>query len=115
MKGRLGDKERLAHILEAINHIEEFIANISYEQYMADFKLRLALIKLMEIIGEAAGSVSEETKLDFAEIEWNTLKSVRNILIHEYFGIDYDILWKSIQNQIPSLKTKMQAVIIKFN
>lgn len=78
---------------------------------MADIKLRLALVKLLEIIGEAAKFVTEETRTKFTEIEWNTLYVVRNILVHEYFGINYDIIWQAVINPIPALKSKVESVL----
>lgn len=78
---------------------------------MNDFKLRLALVKLLEIIGESSGSISEELKNKFTEVEWGILKSIRNVLIHEYFGIDYKIIWAAIQNHIPKLKVKINFIL----
>jgi len=106
------DKQRLQHIDESINHIESFCAGITYEAYMEDFKLRLALVKLLEIIGEAATHLSDETKQRFDHVEWATLKAIRNILIHEYFGIDYEIIWDSIQKDIPILAKKINTIVL---
>ena len=111
MRNKVSDKERLIHILDAINSIEEFTFSIDYKTYNDDFKLRLALVKLFEIIGEASNGITEETQSKFSEIEWMILKSIRNILVHEYFGIDYDIIWDSIKNNIPELKTKINNVL----
>lgn len=110
------DQERLNHILDAIAEIELFTQHIDYNQYYKDRILQLALIKLLEIIGEAAANVTEETKKEFSEVEWKTLKSVRNILVHEYFGIDYKIVWKAIKEKIPELKIKIIKILeSKFN
>ncbi len=103
MKSSLGDKQRIQHIREAIGHIETFTIGISYEDYVANLQLRLALVKLLEIIGEAASMLSDEIRYEFSDIEWSTLKAVRNVLVHEYFGIDYAIIWASIQRDIPGL------------
>jgi len=65
MKNKISDKERLLHILDSIDSILEFTQNLSYQQYHDDFKLRLALIKLLEIIGEASNGITEETQLRF--------------------------------------------------
>lgn len=111
MKSSLGDQQRILHIREAIEHIEAFMNGVDFESYMGNFQLRLALVKLLEIIGEAAAALSEEIKQEFSEIEWRTLKAVRNILIHEYFGISYDIIWDSIQRDIPPLKEKIDKLI----
>ena len=114
MKSKISDKERLLHILDSIDSIIDFTQNISYQQYNDDFKLRLALIKLLEIIGEASAGISEETQLRFSEVEWSVLKSVRNVLVHEYFGIDYDIIWNAIKDRIPELKQKISNVLLEL-
>lgn len=114
MKGTLTDKNRLYHILDAIESIEQFTSGVSYEEYQKDFKLRLALVKLIENIGEASNSISTETQQRFSEVEWEVLNGIRNILVHEYFGIDYEIIWDSIRKNIPTLKVKIQTVIDSF-
>jgi uncharacterized protein with HEPN domain len=113
MRGNIGDKERLLHIKESITHIESFVEGLNYEEYSKNFMLRLALVKLFEIIGEAATKLSDELKVEFSDIEWATLKGLRNILVHEYFGIDYKTIWESIQRDIPALKIKIDAIIVK--
>lgn len=111
MKVELGDEVRLGHILESIALIEEFMEDVDYSIYMEDMKLRLALVKLLENIGEAAVAISPEIKIKFSEVEWRMLKIVRNILVHEYFGINYNTIWDSIQNDVPLLKDKIQHII----
>lgn len=111
MKNSIGDKQRIEHIYEAILHIENFTEGVTYEHYIADFKLRLALVKLLEIIGEAANMLSNDFSNKFSDVEWRTLKAVRNILVHEYFGISYDILWESVQQDIQPLKQKIQHIL----
>jgi len=110
MKNKLTDKDRLFHILDAIKSIEKFTGGITYEGYLDDYKLRLALVKLLEIIGEASNGITSETQEKFSEVEWNVLRCIRNTLVHEYFGIDYDIVWESIKQNIPILKIKIEAI-----
>jgi uncharacterized protein with HEPN domain len=114
MKNRISDKERLLHIIDAIQSIEEFTKEISYAEYIEDFKLRLALIKLLEIIGEASGGITSQTQEQFPEIEWTILKSVRNVLVHEYFGVDYDIIWNVIKSKTPDLKARIELILNKI-
>jgi uncharacterized protein with HEPN domain len=113
MKNSIGDKQRIEHILDAIRHIENFTVGITYEDYLNNYQLRLALVKLLEIIGEAASMLSDDLRQEFSDIEWRTLRAVRNILVHEYFGISYDIIWESIQQDIQPLKHKIQYVLTK--
>ena len=114
MKNRISDKERLLHIIDAIQSIEEFTKEISYAEYIEDFKLRLALIKLLEIIGEASGGITPQTQEQFSDIDWAILKSIRNVLVHEYFGVDYDIIWNVIKSKIPDLKTRIELILKKI-
>jgi uncharacterized protein with HEPN domain len=111
MRKRISDLERLKHILDSIITIREFAENISYEDYMNDLKLRLALLKLLEIIGEASGGLSEGTINRFSNIEWPLLRGMRNILIHEYFGVDYKIVWNTIRTRIPELEKKIEEIV----
>jgi uncharacterized protein with HEPN domain len=110
MKNTLTDKDRLYHILDAITNIENFSTGINYQNYIEDYKLRLALVKLLEIVGEASNGITLETQERFPEVEWAVLKGIRNILVHEYFGIDYDIVWESITQNIPVLKDKIEKI-----
>ncbi len=115
MKGRISDVERIHHILEAIENIESFVQDLSYENYMEDLKLRLAVAKLFEIIGEAVAAISKETQIKYPEVEWTILKAVRNVLVHEYFGIDYKVIWQSIQENIPILKDQLQSILSEID
>ena len=111
MKSKISDKERLLHISDAIESIIDFTRGIAYEEYNGDFKLRLALIKLLEIIGEASSGISPQIQEQFSEVDWSILKSIRNILVHEYFGIDYEVIWNTITTNIPDLKNKINLIL----
>lgn len=115
MKKRISDKARIEHILEAIAQIQQFTEGITYNDYKQDLKLRLALTRLVEIIGEAANYVSEETRIKHVDVEWTLLNRVRNLPIHEYFGVDYNIIWDSIQHDLPPLKLKLETIIAALN
>jgi len=80
MRGKLGDKIRLNHILEAILEIESYLMNAEFELFMENSMMRFACIKQMEIIGEASNHISNETKNIFSEIEWSQIVGMRNVL-----------------------------------
>jgi len=111
MKGEAGDKQRLLHILEAISEIESYIANSSFETFLENSMMRFASIKQIEIIGEAANYISEETKIKFNKTEWRQLIGMRNILIHEYFGVDNHLIWQVITDDIPELRIQIENII----
>ena len=101
-------------MLESINDIILFTKDIDYETYKADYKLRLAIVKLIENIGEASNGISPKTIKKLPGIEWSVLKGIRNVLVHEYFGIDYEIIWNSIKENIPELKIKIEEYLSNF-
>ncbi len=103
MKNELGDRARLQHVLEAIKEIENYISNISYEDFQSNSMMQYASVKQLEIIGEASSQLTEQFKKLYKEIEWREIIGMRNILIHEYFGIDTKIVWDILQIDLPKL------------
>jgi uncharacterized protein with HEPN domain len=115
MNKKNSDKERLNHILEAISDIEEFTKGISYEAFLENKMMRLAVVRLIEIIGEASTVVTDKLKEEYIDIEWSVLKGIRNIVVHEYFGINYTIIWTTIQKDIQPLKIKLLSILREKN
>lgn len=111
MKGKIGDKQRLLHILDSIIEIEKYTTNASIENFLENSMMRFASIKQIEIIGEAANYISDDTKNKFAEIQWRQIVGLRHILVHEYFGIDTNLIWQIIAADIPKLKEEIQKII----
>ena len=110
MRGKIGDKERLGHILDAITEIEAYTANIELKDFLANSMMRFASIKQIEIIGEAANYITPETKALFIEIQWKQIVGMRHILIHEYFGIDESLIGQVITQDIPRLKIAVTKI-----
>lgn len=114
MKGKIGDKQRLLHIIEAISEIQTYTENESLAVFISNSMMRFASIKQLEIIGEAANYLSEETKERFSDVEWKQIIGMRHILVHEYFGIDANLIWQVIMNDLPTLKAKIEVVAETF-
>lgn len=114
MKGKIGDKQRLLHILESITEIENYISEANFETFLQNSMMRFATVKQIEIIGEAANYITEETKAKFNEIQWRQITGLRHILVHEYFGIDNHLIWQIIANDIPHLKQGITEVLSSF-
>ena len=81
------------------------------ESFYRDKKTKDAVVRNFEIIGEAARQVSSDFKAEHSEIEWREISDLRNKIIHEYFGVDYVILWEIIQLNLPSLRDKFFTLI----
>lgn len=111
MKGRLGDKVRLQHIMDAINEIELYLEGVSYEQFLGNSEKRFATIKQIEIIGEACNALTDELKFTYPLVPWKPIIGFRNISIHEYFGVNMQLVWEIAKNDLPNLKEKMQAIL----
>lgn len=111
MRGRLGDKVRLMHILDSILEIESYIIETDFDTFLNNSMMRFACIKQMEIIGEASNHISNEVKSKFSSVEWTQIVGMRNIFVHEYFGIDASLVWEIIKNDVPELKIKIAEII----
>ncbi|MDQ1240369.1 MAG: hypothetical protein QG577_2555 [Thermodesulfobacteriota bacterium] len=94
----------LDDILEAINQIQTYIAGFDELAFAADRKTQDAVIRNLEIIGEAARNLPATVQEKAQEIEWRKIKGLRNVLIHEYFGINLPILWDVVQNKLGPLE-----------
>lgn len=111
MRGKLGDKARLQHIYDAIEEIESYLINTVFSDFIENSMMRFACIKQMEIIGEASNHISDEIKSNFSQIEWNQIVGMRNVFVHEYFGIDESIVWEIIKNDLPELKVRVREIL----
>ena len=103
----------LDDILEAIHQIRIYMVDQDEEAFAKDRKTQDAVIRNLEIIGEAAGKLPEQTQEAAPEIEWRKIKGLRNILIHEYFGIDLPILWDVVQNKLGPLEEACRRLVGK--
>ena len=115
MKDKMGDKQRLLHIMEAIREIEHYTLEVNFEIFLQNSMMRFASIKQIEIIGEAANYITNETKNKFTDIQWRQIVGLRHILVHEYFGVDNKLLWQIIAKDIPKLKESVQIILSSIN
>jgi uncharacterized protein with HEPN domain len=111
MRGKLGDKIRLQHMYDAIVEIESYTNNVDLSDFINNSMMRFACLKQLEIIGEASNHISEETQHKFPDIEWKQIVGMRNVFVHEYFGIDSILVWEIIQNDIAELKNKIKEIV----
>lgn len=99
-------------ILENMEAVFEFVGDSSFEAFMSDRQKMYAVERAFEIIGEAARAVSETTQAAYPLVEWRLMTDFRNLLIHQYFGIDYAILWSVIKGPLPFNQEMLQRIDI---
>lgn len=104
------DQTRLRHMLEAAQKIREFSKEKNREAFEQDEMLQLALVRLIEIIGEAAARISQDFRDKHSSIAWQAIKGMRNRLVHAYFDIDYDVVWNTITVAIPQLIEQIEKI-----
>ncbi len=104
------DRIRIEHMIDAAGSVARFIAGRLRDDIASDEMLRFALVRAIEIFGEAASKVSAETRSAHADIPWQPIVGMRNRLIHAYFDIDADILWVAATQEVPALLPKLQVM-----
>ncbi len=101
-------------ILEAMARIEEFTQGMSYEDFIQDDKTSSAVVRKLEIIGEAVKQLPKEVRDRFEEIPWNSLAKTRDKIIHFYHGVDHEIIWKIIKEELPPLRSSFEKIYVEF-
>jgi uncharacterized protein with HEPN domain len=105
------DKDFLRDIREAIDRIETYVMGMTDTEFMADYKTQDAVVRNLEIIGEATKNLSEDLRTKHPEIPWKNISGVRDRLIHHYFGVNLDIVWEIVTLELPLLKPKIEEII----
>ena len=108
MREKPKDINRLSHIIEAIDNLFEVTKGISFDEYKGNKILRFAVIKNLEIIGEAAYLLTNEFKEKHPEVEWKVIIGMRHVLVHGYYQISDEMVWATIQTELYPLKEKVE-------
>ena len=107
MREKPRDKERLNHIIEAVDNIFEFTSKLSYSDFENNKMLKFAVIKNLEIIGEASNLLTDELKNTYSDIKWHAIIGLRHVLVHGYYQISNKIVWNTIKLDLPNFKIKI--------
>ena len=108
-----GDRERLLDIQEAIQRIEKYVAQ-GREAFDRDELIQNWFVRHLQIIGEAVRAIPAEFKDRYPEIPWSQIMGMRNILVHDYFGIDREVVWSAVERDLPDLKRKIETILKKL-
>ena len=101
----------LEDILEAVGRIRSYTLDLTLDAFRVDFKTFDAVVRNLEIIGEATKGIPDSVRLKYPEVDWNRIRALRNILIHEYFGVDAEIVWDVVQNKVTALEKLAQKIL----
>ncbi|MBU1685249.1 DUF86 domain-containing protein [Patescibacteria group bacterium] len=104
----------LTHIMECIELIEDYTKGVKKAAFDDDIKLQDAIIRRIEIIGEASKNIPLQTKKRYTQVDWRKMSGMRDVLIHQYYGVRLDDAWDTVQNSIPQLKKQIQKIIAEL-
>lgn len=105
------DTDFLNDSKEAILRINVYVENLSYEEFLNDIKTQDAVVRNLEIIGEAIKNISEELKEKYPRVPWKDLAGVRDKLIHHYFGVNLDIVWNIVKEELPEVISQIEEIL----
>lgn len=104
------DRVYLTHVLDSIERISDYTAE-GHHAFLADAKTQDAVVRNLEIVGEAVKRISPELKAKHAHVPWRVIAGMRDKLIHEYFGVDKQLVWDVVERDLPELKRNIEAIL----
>lgn len=103
--------DHLEDILKEIDRVEFFVLGFDREMFLTETKTQYAVVRCLEIIGEATKRIPADLRSKHDNIPWKQMAGMRDKLSHDYFGVDYSVVWETITNELPPLKEKLQALL----
>jgi len=103
----------LEDMLQSMERIEEYLGNLDFKEFKMSFMVVDAIIRNFEVIGEASKNIPNEIQEKYPEIPWKKMYGLRNLIAHEYFGIDYEMIWEIAKNNLPQNRTDLEYIIVK--
>ena len=115
MREQLRDKERLEHILAAIDRVARYTKDKTFDDLLADDMMYYAVVKNIEMMGEAANMLTSEFQESHPETPWKMVKGMRNYIVHEYFQIDNAVVWDVVTNELSTLREQISRYLAETN
>lgn len=104
-------RDYLRHILAEADYLLAQTTGLTRDEFVANETLRRAFVRSLEIVGDATKKIPEEFRAQYPTVEWRTMSGMRDRLIHDYFGVDYELVWDVVQNRIPELRRQIASMI----
>ena len=104
------DKTRILCILDAIDEVQSYLGNASYPDFIDNSMMRVATVKQLEIIGNTCGNISTKFKKTRRDFSWQEVEALKSGLIHEYFGINYEKVWKTATHNLKNYKQEFEKM-----
>jgi uncharacterized protein with HEPN domain len=105
------DTVYLHHILDAIELIEEYTQGMSENEFLSNSMAHDAVVRQIEIIGEAARNISDEFRISHPDLPWGKMIGIRNKIIHEYFNVNLSVVWDTVQDDLPALQKIIKSIL----
>ena len=104
-------RDYLRHILVEADYVIGESRQLTFEQFMGDGTLQRAFVRSLEIIGEAVKNISDDFRAQHPAIEWRAIAGMRDRLIHDYLGVDYELVWDVVQKHVPELRRQVSSIL----
>lgn len=105
------DEAYLKHILDAISKVEKFMEGVTKEGFFENVEKQYAVLRALEIIGEATKNLGRDLKKKYREVPWKDIAGMRDKLIHQYFGVNLELVWETVKKRIPELKEQIYKIL----
>ncbi len=108
---RNNDLTYLGDILDAIQRIESYTTSVGKNEFIENLMMQDAVMLQIEVIGEATNNITDEFQEQYDEIPWSQMRGLRNRIVHDYRGINLNVIWDTVQNNLPALKRQVQEIL----